>query len=123
MDNSLKKRKVSRNRRVLRVRKKLKGNSLMPRLSVYKSNLHLYAQLIDDEKGVTLAGIGTLSKKFQKTKFNEKSKASARELGKYLAEVAKQKGIERAIFDRGRYKFHGLIAELAKAAREAGLQF
>ena len=123
MDNSLKKRVVSRKRRAMRVRKQLKGTSAIPRLSVYKSNRHLYAQLIDDERGMTLAGIGTLSKKFQKTEFNEKSKASARELGKYLAEAAKKSGIERVIFDRGRFRYHGLIAELAGAAREAGLQF
>ncbi len=123
MDNSLKKRVISRKRRAMRVRKKLRGNGLIPRLSVDKSNRHLYAQLIDDEKGVTLAGIGTLSKKFQKTKLNVKSKDSARELGKHLAEAAKKIKIERVIFDRGRFKFHGLVAELAKAAREAGLQF
>ncbi len=123
MDNSLKKRMVARKRRVFRVRKTLKGTSEIPRLSVYKSNRHLYVQLIDDERGVTLAGIGTLSKKFQKTKFSEKSKESARELGKHVAEAAKKSGIERVIFDRGRYKYHGLIAELAGAARESGLQF
>jgi large subunit ribosomal protein L18 len=123
MDNSLKKRKIARKRRTMRVRKSVRGNSVIPRLSVYKSNRHLYAQLIDDERGVTLAGIGTLSKKFQKTKFNEKSKESARELGKHLAEAAKKSGVERVIFDRGRYRYHGLIAELAGAARESGLQF
>ncbi len=123
MDNSLRKRKISRKRRALRVRKKITGSSLIPRLSVHKSNCHLYAQLIDDENGITLAGVGTLSKKFQKTKFNKKSKASAREIGKQIAEAAKGKEIQRVIFDRGRYKFHGVIAELANGAREAGLQF
>jgi large subunit ribosomal protein L18 len=123
MDNRLTKRKISRKRRTLRVRKKIRGSSLVPRFSVYKSNSHLYAQLIDDENGTTLAGVGTQSKKFQKTEFNKKSKLSAREIGKHLADVAKTKEIKRVIFDRGRFKFHGLIAELANAAREAGLQF
>ncbi len=123
MDNSLKKREISRKRRAFRVRKKVRGTSLVPRLSVHKSNCHLYAQLIDDENGVTIAGLGTLSKQLQKTEFNRKSKAAAREIGKNLALMAKTKEIQRVIFDRGRFKYHGLIAELAKAAREAGLQF
>lgn len=120
MDNSISKRNRSRRIRVFRVRKNLKGTSEKPRLSVSKTNLHLYAQLIDDEKGVTLAGIGTLSKASQAKR---KSKTSAREIGEQIAQIAKQKDIQAVVFDRGRYKYHGVIAQLADAAREAGLQF
>jgi large subunit ribosomal protein L18 len=87
-----------------------------------KSNAHLYAQLIDDEKGITLAGVGTLSK-INKGANSRKSKQSAKEIGKQIAEMAKKHNIQTVIFDRGRYKFHGIVAELANAAREAGLQF
>ena len=88
-----------------------------------KTNLHLYAQLIDDVKGITLAGVGTQSKENQNTEFSRKSKQAARHIGKRIAELAKKHNVESVIFDRGRYKYHGVIAELATAAREAGLQF
>jgi large subunit ribosomal protein L18 len=107
----------------MRVRKKLEGTAAVPRLSVSKTNAHIYAQLIDDVKALTLAGVGTLSKENQKTEYSRKSKQAARHLGKQIAELAKGKNVERVIFDRGRYKFHGIVAELAAGAREAGLQF
>ena len=91
---------------------------------MYKSNQHLFAQIIDDENGVTLAGVGTMSKDLRtKGKMLKKSKSAAKEVGAKIAELAKEKNIEKVVFDRGRYKFHGLIAELAGAAREAGLKF
>jgi len=120
MDNSKKNRSRARKSRVLRVRKTLHGSAERPRLSVSKTNRHIYAQLIDDDKAITLVGYGTLSKASAAKK---KSKESAREIGKQLAELAKQKNVHSVIFDRGRYKFHGVIAELANGAREAGLQF
>ncbi|MBX7067267.1 MAG: 50S ribosomal protein L18 [Parachlamydiales bacterium] len=120
MDNSKKRRNNARAKRVMRVRKKVRGSTDCPRLSVSKTNLHIYAQLIDDEKGVTLAGFGTQSKDCREKR---KSKESAKEVGKQIAHLAKGKNINTVIFDRGRYKFHGLIAELANSAREAGLQF
>ena len=123
MDNSKIRRLRARRMRVMRVRKKVQGSSERPRLSVSKTNAHIYAQLIDDVKGVTLAGVGTLSKSNRKTPHNGKSKEAARHIGKQIAELAKKKSIERVIFDRGRYKFHGVVAELAAGAREAGLQF
>ncbi|MBS0624838.1 MAG: 50S ribosomal protein L18 [Verrucomicrobia bacterium] len=123
MDNSLKRRKTARASRLMRVRKALRGSSEKPRLSVFKSNQHIYAQLIDDEKGVTLAGVGSVSKSLKGTSFNAKSKESAREVGTRIAEMAKSKNVSTVIFDRGRCKFHGIVAELANAAREAGLQF
>ena len=123
MDNSKRKRAKSRRARVMRVRKKLRGSSERPRLSVSKTNQHIYAQIIDDVQGITLAGIGTLSKANQNTAHKGKPKDAARHIGKQIAEMAKKKSIESVIFDRGRYKFHGLVAELAAGAREAGLQF
>jgi large subunit ribosomal protein L18 len=123
MDNTLTRRRNARKKRVMRVRKKLHGSGERPRLSVLKSNVHIYAQLIDDDKGVTIAGIGTLSKSNQKTSFNKRSKEAAREIGKQIAELAKKNNIQTVIFDRGRYKYHGIVAELATGAREAGLQF
>lgn len=123
MDNSKKRRQVSRARRLMRVRNSLMGSAEKPRLSVSKTNLHLYAQLIDDVKGITLAGIGTLSKENKNTEFNRKSKEAARHIGKQIAEVAKKHNVVNVVFDRGRCKYHGVIAELATAAREAGLQF
>ncbi len=120
MDNSKKKRNIARKARVFRVRKKLFGNSERPRLSVSKTNRHVYAQLIDDENSLTIAGVGTLSQ--NSPSLQRKSKESAREIGKQIAELAKKKNIHSVIFDRGRNKFHGVIAELASGAREAGLQ-
>jgi large subunit ribosomal protein L18 len=120
MDKSLKNRNKARKSRVFRVRKKLHGSAEKPRLSVSKTNCHIYAQLINDDMGVTLAGFGTLTKECS---VKEKSKDAAREVGKQIAELAKKRNINSVVFDRGRYKFHGIIAELANSAREAGLQF
>jgi len=123
MDNSQKRRKIARKARVLRVRKHIRGTAEKPRLTVSKTNSHLYVQLVDDEKGVTLAGVGTLSKTNQDKEHSRKSKGSARRIGTQIAEFAKKLKIDTVVFDRGRYKFHGIIAELANSAREAGLQF
>ena len=122
MDHTKARRANARAKRVMRVRKKLRGTAVRPRLSVSKTNAHLYAQLIDDENKMTLAGIGTLSKTNQK-EFGKKSKAAAKEIGKQIAELAKKLNVQTVIFDRGRYKYHGHVAELASGAREAGLQF
>lgn len=118
MEKRLQKREISRSRRVFRVRKKLKGTLVKPRLSVCKSNNHLYAQLIDDENSLTLVAASTLSK--EKVK---KTKESAKQVGLRLAQLAKEKNINIVVFDRGRYKYHGLIAHLADGAREGGLEF
>lgn len=107
----------------MRVRKAVRGTEGKPRLSVSKTNSHIYAQIIDDSKGVTVVGMGTLSKENRSTAFNGKSKEAARHIGKKLGELAKAKNIETVVFDRGRYKFHGVVAEIAAGAREAGLQF
>ncbi len=113
------KRQVTRKRRVLRVRKKLRGTKTKPRMSVSKTNKHLFVQLIDDENSHTLGSIGSYSKEFR----GEKRAKVAEKLGAKIAEIAKQKNIKEVIFDRGRYKYHGLLSILADSARKAGLKF
>ncbi len=120
MENSLRKRDDVRRKRALRIRKHLRGTAQKPRLSVQRSNRHISAQIIDDEKGVTLASFGTLSKD---SKFKVKSRESAAHVGEQIATLAKGKNIEAVIFDRGRNKYHGVIASLADAARKTGLKF
>lgn len=112
-----------RQKRALRVRKHLCGTSTKPRLCVVKSNCHIQVQLIDDETGHTLGGTATFAKEFRDTEFNKKNKASARKLGEQIAEIAKGKNIKEVVFDRGPFKYHGILAELADAARANGLQF
>jgi large subunit ribosomal protein L18 len=102
-----------------RIRKKLQGTSERPRLSVYRSTAHIYAQIIDDLKGETLVAASTAEAK-SKTGGNL---ASAKEIGKQVVEKAKAKGIEKVVFDRGGYLYHGRVKALADAAREAGLKF
>jgi len=99
-----------------RIRAKLSGTGERPRLNVYRSLNNIYAQLIDDEKGVTLVSASTIK---LKTGGNV---AAAREIGKTVAELAVEKGIKRVVFDRGGFLYHGRIKALADAAREAGLE-
>ena len=106
-------------RRAHRVRNKITGTPERPRLSVFRSSKHIYAQLIDDTAGVTLAAAGTVAKG---AKYGGNVKAAA-EVGAKLAEAAKAKGIQQAAFDRGHYRYHGRVKALADAAREGGLQF
>ncbi len=123
MRNTLVKRQKVRNTRTMRVRKKLRGTAVKPRLCVVKTNKHIQVQLIDDEQGKTLAHTATFAKEFKDSEFNCKNKASARKIGERIAELAKEQNIQEIVFDRGRFKYHGILAELANAAREAGLQF
>lgn len=123
MESELNQRNLRRQRRAMRIRKKVRGNFEKPRLTFYRSNKHLLAQLIDDEKHETIFGIGTLSKDLQKTPFGKKSKEAAKELGKRVALQAKKLEIPSVVFDRGSYKYHGIIAAFADAARAEGLQF
>ena len=110
-------------KRSLRVRQRIHGTATTPRLSVFKSNSHIQAQLIDDDNHVTLGGIATFAKEFRSTEFCKKNKASAKKLGERIAEIAKEKNIKEVVFDRGPFKYHGILAELANAARAGGLQF
>ncbi|MGE5195782.1 MAG: 50S ribosomal protein L18 [Anaerolineae bacterium] len=123
MESQLLKRNETRLKRTWRVRKQVRGTSTQPRLSVYKTNKHISAQLIDDEKGITLVSAGTIQAENRKGKFSKKSKEAAKHVGTKIAEMAKEKNVQKVVFDRGRFKYHGMIAELANAAREAGLEF
>ncbi|HUX28020.1 MAG TPA: 50S ribosomal protein L18 [Terracidiphilus sp.] len=102
-----------------RIRQKLAGTAERPRLNVYRSLNHIYAQVIDDQKGETLASASTLALKL-KTGGNV---AAAKEIGKVIAERAVAKGVKRVVFDRGGFLYHGRVKALADAAREAGLEF
>ena len=123
MLNEKKKRNERRFRRSMRVKKSVRGNADKPRLTVFRSNKHIFAQLIDDEKGITLACAGTMMKDMRDTDLGKKSKGAARQVGMKLAELAKKKQIGTVVFDRSHYKYHGVLAELADGAREAGLRF
>ena len=122
MHNQLRKNGL-RKRRALRVRKQVRGTAEKPRLSVYRTNKHISAQLIDDVNGVTIANASTLARELRGTENNSKSMSGARVVGQTVAKAAQEKGIQSVVFDRGFYKYHGLVAALADAAREAGLKF
>ena len=111
---------AQRVKRHTRVRGKISGTPERPRLNVFRSNMNMYAQIIDDVNGVTLAAASTLDKDFEGAAGN---KEAARKVGQMVAERAKAKGIEEVVFDRGGYVYHGRVAELAEGAREAGLKF
>lgn len=117
-------RKISKNeireRIHLRIRKKLRGTPERPRLAVFRSVAHIYAQVIDDTRGVTLAAASSTEKGVVPTGGNV---AAAKEIGKKVAERAKEAGIGQVVFDRGGYLYHGRVKALADAAREAGLEF
>ena len=113
-------RKLERERRHKRVRTKISGTSECPRLCVFRSNTNVYAQIIDDTKGVTLVQASTLDKEV-KTKHSNKE--AAKEVGTLVAKRAIEKNIKNVVYDRGGYIYHGIVKELAEAAREAGLEF
>lgn len=113
-------RKAERVRRHARVRNKISGTAECPRLCVFRSNTGVYAQIIDDVKGVTLVSASTLDKDVKNKHAN---KEAAREVGTLIAKRASEKKISNVVFDRGGYIYHGVIKELADAAREGGLKF
>ena len=113
-------RKATRERRHLRVRKKISGTAECPRLCVYRSNTNLYAQIIDDVAGVTIVSCSTLDKD---VKTKHANKEAAKEVGALIAKKAIEKNIKTVVFDRGGYIYHGVVKELADAAREGGLNF
>jgi large subunit ribosomal protein L18 len=112
--------KEIRNRIHQRIRRKLSGTKERPRLAVFRSVAHIYAQVIDDVEGRTLASASSVDKD-GKTKGG--NVAAAKAIGKLVAERAKEKGVKQVVFDRGGYQYHGRIKALADAAREAGLEF
>lgn len=113
-------RKMERARRHLRVRRKISGTAERPRLCVYRSNTNLYVQIIDDVSEKTLVSASTLDKEI-KTKYANKE--AAKELGTLIAKKAAAQKIKTVVFDRGGYIYHGVVKELAEAAREGGLEF
>ena len=112
-------RQVARQRRHRRVRKKVRGTPQRPRLAVFRSNKHVYAQVIDDVNGVTLASASTKEKGFSGP---TATVDAAKQVGKLVGERAKAAGIHSVVLDRGGYKYHGRVAGLADAVREAGLE-
>ena len=112
--------KAQRLKRHKRVRAKISGTPERPRLNVFRSLNHIYAQIIDDVNGVTLVAANTLEKDFEGATGNTEA---AQKVGTVLAERAKAKGIEEVVFDRGGYVYHGRVAALAEGAREGGLKF
>lgn len=113
-------RKMERERRHLRVRRKISGTAERPRLCVYRSNTNLYVQIIDDVAGKTIASASTLDKEIKNKYAN---KEAAKEVGTLIAKKAKDLKIENVVFDRGGYIYHGVVKELAEAARQGGLKF
>src|SRR6201987_4443844 len=113
---------ITRQRVHDRIRKKLQGTSERPRLNVYRSLNHIYVQVIDDLKGVTLVSANSAEGK-KEARTSGGNLAAAKSVGKSIAERAKAKGISQVVFDRGGYIYHGRVKALADAAREAGLQF
>ncbi|MFM8893716.1 MAG: 50S ribosomal protein L18 [Planctomycetia bacterium] len=109
-------------RRRHRVRRAIRGTAERPRLSVCRSHKHIYAQVIDDVSGRTLASASTLDKQFRGTAFGGNKDAAAA-IGRLVAERAQAAGIKKVCFDRGEFRYHGRVASLAEAAREAGLEF
>jgi len=108
--------------RTIRTRHKLKKVSNRKRLTVFKSNNHFYAQIINDDEGVTLASVSSLEKDIKEKKIEDK-KSIAEELGKQMAKKCLDKGIKSVAFDKGKYKYHGIIKIFAESARNAGLDF
>lgn len=114
-------RNKARKKRHLRVRRHIHGTAERPRLNVFRSSKHIYAQLIDDEKGVTLVSASTLDKEFAGESGGNIEAAT--KVGELIAKRAIEKGYKEVVFDRGGYIYHGRVKALAEAAREAGLQF
>ncbi len=113
-------RAAARARRHVRVRKKVRGTPDRPRLAVFRSNRYIYAQLIDDTKGHTIAAASSQERELRDRRLTVETAA---EVGRLLAERAKEAGVSSVVFDRGGFKYHGRIKALADAVREAGLEF
>lgn len=117
----IKDRRASRDLRHVRVRRRIRGSSSRPRLAVFRSLNHIYAQLVDDAAGRTLVAADSRSKEFLARHTTGGNVAAAKAVGALLAERAKARGIERVVFDRGGYQYHGRVKALAEAARAGGL--
>ena len=117
-------RKEARIKRKMRVRRKVRGTAERPRLSVFRSSRHIYAQLIDDESAVTLATVSSVAKDLQSSIGNDGgNRRGAAVVGEQIAKKAQEKGIKRVVFDRNGFLYHGRVKSLADSAREHGLEF
>ncbi|ABC81701.1 MULTISPECIES: 50S ribosomal protein L18 [Anaeromyxobacter] len=114
---------TTREKRRARIRRKISGTELRPRLTIYKSLKHMYAQLVDDVAGKTLVSVATTSKALKGELGDEDKTGAAKKVGEALAKAAKAKGIEQVVFDRNGFDYHGRVEAVAAAAREAGLKF
>ncbi len=123
MGGTANKRLMARLRRKRRIRKKIFGTPERPRLAVFRSAKHIYAQVIDDTRGITLASASTLDKDFSMDPEKKGKVAAAEKVGELLAAHALKKGIEKVVFDRGGYIYHGRVKALADGARKGGLRF
>jgi len=121
--SSTSKREVARLKRKARIRKKMKGTMERPRLSVFRSARHIYAQIIDDNAGVTLATASSVESAFREQSKFEDKKAAAVFVGKMVAQRALEKGIKQVVFDRNGFLYHGRVKAVSDGAREAGLNF
>lgn len=113
----------SRHKRKARIRKKIAGTAERPRLTVYKSLKHTYAQVVDDGSGRVIASVGTNSKALRDQVKEERKTDAARKVGAAIAKAAREKGVSRVVFDRNGFDYHGRVAAVAQAAREGGLEF
>jgi large subunit ribosomal protein L18 len=120
MSNSAKHKRNARIRRHTRVRKHVRGTAERPRLAVFRSNKHISAQVIDDYRGHTLAAASTLESELRSGSWNKDAAAS---VGRLVAERAKAAGVDKVVFDRGGFLYHGRVAAVAEGARDAGLEF
>ncbi len=124
MANKVNQKRLARQKRHRHILKKIRGTAEKPRLLVFRSSRHIYAQVIDDSKQKTLFSISTMSKDLEADLKKANSKVEkAAIVGKKVAEIAREKGITRVVFDRGGYLYHGRVKALADGAREGGLQF
>ncbi len=124
MKHAKKMKVAGRRKRAKRVRKKVYGTAERPRMSVSRSNTSVYVQLIDDDKGVTVAGVSSLAPEIREKKFEESGKTPvAMAVGELIASKAKEKGVERIVFDRNGYLYHGRVKAVADGARKGGLKF
>jgi large subunit ribosomal protein L18 len=119
----IKDRRAPRDKRHYRLRRWVRGSAARPRLAVYRSLNHIYAQLVDDDAGRTLAAADSRSKEFRAGQPRGGNVAAARKVGELLAQRARAAGVERVVFDRGGFKYHGRVKALADAARAGGLVF
>jgi len=114
---------VARLKRKKRIRKNMFGNQERPRLSVFRTAKHIYAQIIDDTKGITLVAASTLDKEYKDTPVDGKKQDVAKSVGNLIGKRAMDKGIKKVVFDRHGFLFHGRVKALSDGAREAGLEF